>query len=251
MARLLPVAVACLVLTGTVAPLRASAGEWSSPVIGGGGGDPFSVRCEPGEYLIGLDARVGDDLDQVGSVCAKAKHDGTRKERSASRGGGGGAGGAPERLVCPDDAPFVRSLAVSVEGMDSMMVNGVQVECGPLAGPLPRRVAGYNLLSASGPIHRGGGGIGVSHAEWGDETYACPDGMAPVGVHGRAGAMVDALGLMCATVETPPPPTPVAEQKLRKGVERDAVTAPAPELEPPPPPSGVQEKLRRGPLIAP
>jgi hypothetical protein len=251
MARLVPVAVAALALAGTVGPLRASAGEWSSPVLGGGGGDPFSARCEPGEYLIGLDARVGDDLDQVGAVCAKVKHDGTRKERSASRGGGGGGGGSPQRLVCPDDAPFVRSLAVDVEGVDGMMVNGASVECGPLAGPLPRRVAGYNLLSASGPIHRGGGGIGISDVDWDDATYVCPDAMAPVGVHGRAGAMVDALGLMCATIETPPPPSPVAEQKLRKGVERDAVTAPAPEPAAPPPPSAVQEKVRRGPLTAP
>jgi hypothetical protein len=249
MACTLRLAVAALALAA--ASPRASAGEWSSPVAGGGGGEPFSARCEPGEYLVGLDARVGDDLDRVGPVCAKAKPDGTRKDRLVSRGGGGGSGGAPQRIVCPDDAPFVRRVGVGFEGVDNLMVDAAFVTCGPLVGPLPRAVGGYNVLAASGSIHRGGGGIGISDIKWGDQEYDCPDGMTPVGLHGRAGAMVDALGVMCATLEAPPPPSPVAEPKLRKGVERDAVKSAPAEPAPPAPEPVLQEKLRRGPLTAP
>lgn len=171
--------------------------DWPTPATGGGGGAAASARCPAGTYLIGLQARIGDDIDAIGPICAQPLTTGEIVGVSRPQAFGG-AGGTAREAICPQSAPFVRSMFVSAEGDDTVVLNGVVITCGPLTGPLPRAVDGYNRLALNGPTYRPSQGLFVTDgAKSASGTAECPSHMAPAGVHGRAGAMVDALGLIC------------------------------------------------------
>jgi hypothetical protein len=172
--------------------------DWASPVVGGKGGDSFVLRCPAGQFLVGLNIRLGDDLDAVAPVCA-APREGGRSELLglAERGG---AGGEPRELLCPEGRPFVRELEVQAEGRATVLVNALQLHCGPLRGALmSQKVEGYDTLYAAGPYLWDWCTLPAGCAK----KLMCPSHMAVVGVHGRAGLMIDGLGIVCATVPTP------------------------------------------------
>jgi hypothetical protein len=162
--------IACIAMSGS-----AHADSVLS-VIGGAGGGGFSARCPGDERLIGISVRRGDDLDANGS---RDPHVAARDSQH------GGDGGRADNIVCAAKNPVVVGLWVTFEGGDRRYVNDVGLSCGSPAG----RPAG------SSP----GGIAGMQY---------CPTGQVGAGLHGRSGAMVDALGLICAAAMAPPPPPP-------------------------------------------
>lgn len=190
-------------LAGLAGPTAAAEPNWSSPTVGGSGGERAASRCPRGQHVIGFVTRVGADLDAIGSVCAEAVADGTRR---GFDGGGwvGGTGGTLGMVLCPESAPFVRELRISAEGEETVVVNQVSFDCGPLEGPMPRLVNGYNRLGVSGEAWYSESPILAQNPSYANDTFSCPDGMALIGVHGRAGALVDALGVICGTAVTAP-----------------------------------------------
>lgn len=177
--------------------------DWPSPTVGGTGGETATSRCPRGHHVIGFVARVGADLDAIGVVCSEGVSDGSRRELSGGRPIGG-RGGTPSFLLCPESAPFVRELRISAEGESTVVVNQVSFDCGPLVGPMPRLVNGYNRLGVSGEAWYSESPIHAQNPTYIHDTFSCPDGMALVGVHGRTGALVDALGVVCGAVVLAP-----------------------------------------------
>ncbi|UIJ44336.1 hypothetical protein LZK98_14840 [Sphingomonas cannabina] len=193
------VAVAAALVSGT--PASAGEADWSSPVVGGRGGTSAALRCPAGSYLAGVVARIGDDMDAIGPICAQALT--TGGIYPAGRPGTlGGTGGRLREFACPASAPFVRKATIGAEGSRTIVVNSIEIRCGPLSGPMPQPVLEYNYVLLSGPNYYsssllpGTGGNSLSYSNLAE----CPSHMAPVGLHGRAGAMVDALGIICGEI---------------------------------------------------
>ena len=186
-------------------PTGSELDEWRTPVHGGPGGVPFEDACESGSYLAGIEARVGRDVDAVAPVCARLRPDGSR---GAVVTGSlhGGSGGDHQRLVCPERYPFVRTLRVDWEGQETLVLDMIGFACGPMRGPLPRRVPGFNYLAASGPpaVAKSDFIFVSEDVPRGHASVDCPDGFAYAGLHGRAYAMVDALGAICREIPATP-----------------------------------------------
>lgn len=162
-----------------MSPARAD--EYLKP-IGGGGGSPFEARCASSEVLIGLELRVGDYIDAVRPLCATAYG---ARDVGAQSGSGwhGGSGGALTRIACPNEQPIANGMFVGTDITDTRIVNNVLMYCG--VGDA-RRISVY---ARPGPPD--------SIAATYDDTQGCPVGQVAIGVHGRSGMLLDAIGLIC------------------------------------------------------
>ncbi|MGK6320483.1 hypothetical protein [Sphingomonas sp. DT-204] len=192
------VAIIAVLMSGTAA--IAGEADWRSSPVGGGGGTPVAVRCPAGSYLVGVQARIGDDMDAIGPICARALT--TGEANPAGRPGSlGGTGGTPREFTCPPSAPFVRRATILADGARTIVANGIEVRCGPLTGPMPRTVNGYNQAFFAGPTYFSNSILpGTTPSKSLSSSVECPSHMAPVGLHGRAGAVVDALGFICGEI---------------------------------------------------
>jgi hypothetical protein len=160
--------------------------------IGGGGGSPVSVRCPPGTFLLGLDARAGDDVDSVHPVCGwdTGNPPGRIATASPTASMGGRGGASTLGVRCPDETPFVRGLQVRAEGEVTIVVDRIDVLCGRLSGPLPPAVDGQTRFFLASRQQNNANAI--------NESATCPPRFVGAGIHGRHGALVDAIGLICA-----------------------------------------------------
>ena len=182
--------------------------------IGGAGGGQFQARCRDGELLAGFELRAGDDVDAIRPLCVTAY--GPRDTSAASDSAwNGGQGGGPAHVVCPRHTPIVTGLFVFAEGMDTIVVNNIHLFCSlavdPKAGDSPAAIF-------DAPGYRNESWFRYSGIS--SDTQRCPPGQAAVGVHGRSGIWLDAIGLICATPRltvksigrigtgTPAPPRP-------------------------------------------
>lgn len=158
----------------------ACADDYLNP-IGGGGGGQFNARCSSGEFLIGVELRKGDYVDAIRPLCASANGP---HEASVGASGDwhGGTGGRITNITCARNDPFVNGALVSLEEQDRTIVSDIALTCGSAAG---RQInAGGGLLSADEALARG--------------LQYCATSEVAVGVHGRSGLYLDAIGLICA-----------------------------------------------------
>jgi hypothetical protein len=192
--------------------------------IGGEGGGQFQEHCANNDLLIGFELRVGDDVDAIRPLCVPAygsRHVGAAVFTTGSglitnnadssapwgisqrleSGWHGGTGGGLTRILCPNDQPIVTGMFVAAEGVDTVIVNNIHLFC---AEASPTRVdsehpaaifdaPAYRASSAVFGIGRGG-----SQPYRDNNTQRCPGGTVAVGVHGRSGKWLDAIGLICA-----------------------------------------------------
>lgn len=224
---------------------HAWADEYLDP-IGGPGGGKFQVLCPGGQLLIGFDLRVADDVDAMRPVCATAY--GPNVVDDVSQGNWyGGTGGRFHAAICPSDRPIVYGLSVRAEGVDTIIVNTIALDCGlaaetQLAKQDPNRsdpgFSGPSYMPASQTriwLGYGIGGGGKRATGLGDRQH-CPIGQVAVGVHGRSGIWLDAIGLICGEPRmagnghAPPSPLPkknIAEQATKTGLTPASKTAAA------------------------
>ena len=174
------------------------------PPIGGGGGNQFARFCSsPDDHnhhllLTGVGLRTGDDVDAIQPICVEAygpadvgpavvkgveggNHESLRKGRWF-----GGQGGGPGRLLCPPDTPIVIGMYVRAEGTEITSVNNIHLFCGVAAAA--------QKLSASPNAVFDAPNISSGVVEG---TQYCPPGLVAVGINGRYGQFVDAVGLTC------------------------------------------------------
>lgn len=180
---------------------------------GGEGGAQYVARCPAGDVLTGFDLRVGDDVDAIRPLC-RAAHGPTQTgpvEPYPSQFGGNGGG--PRRIVCPDDAPLIVGMGVKAEGVKTIIVNNVHLYCGSVAvNQAP--TANPSVVFDGPPAHYSDAII----AQTGNSVQyrgsalpqTCPEDLVAVGINGRSGMWLDAVGLICGAL--PPaarPPAPL------------------------------------------
>ncbi len=211
-------------------------GQVRLPTIGGGGGGQFEAACPAGENLAGVELRAADDVDAIAPVCVAFSGPTDHAQIHLTSGSGlvpihggeplvpsfqvapgwnGGPGGRIVPLLCPRDLPVVTGMDVAAEGVDTVVVNNIHLFCGRAVAT--QSPAAYPSAVFDGPSYtasQGWGGIGVggeaAHGTSGSDR--CPAGQVAVGVYGRSGVWLDAIGLICdaATVWRPPVQGPPA-----------------------------------------
>lgn len=170
------------------------------PATGGPGGGQYAARCAAGEILTGFDLRTGDDVDAIQPLCTVPRGPGEAGPIQPYPAKFGGNGGGARRLICPGNTPLVVGMAVAAEGVKTVIVNNIHLFCGAaLAGQAP---AANPTVMFDGPpaqysdaIIFETGNI-VQHYD-SEGTQTCPAGLVAVGINGRSGKWLDAVGLIC------------------------------------------------------
>jgi hypothetical protein len=183
------------------------------PIQGGRGGVAFRQQCGEHEYLVGFEARGMSWADAIRISCARhALPRYTVGPATAPLGFKGGSGGTLRTARCPSPAEAVAGIEIVVTGSrgtlsvndDPQLVTGFHFWCGRLAPPHERNEQRYELLSAAHFLASGSSGVFSTGRE---VTFpvpqSCPAGTLAVGLQGRAGQYVDAVGLICGAAPTP------------------------------------------------
>ena len=179
--------------------------------LGGDGGGQFIAYCPAGQNLTGFELRAADDVDAIRPVCVVSysatdisappltKDSGlVHREVPGSvygievlaPGWYGGTGGQIVQVLCPASTPIVIGMDVAAEGADTVVVNNIHLFCG-------RAVTGQTPPSSPSAIFDA-----PRYKQWVMPTpvsQRCPADQVAIGVHGRSGIWLDAVGLICAT----------------------------------------------------
>jgi hypothetical protein len=187
--------VICFVTAGAVwaAGVTRAAGQQPDVLlapVGGSGGNSFHARCAPAEHLMGFNLRAGHDIDAVQPICGSTSNASGPMRIGREMPRFGGDGGEPRQVICPSQTPVVIAMDVWAEGVRGTMLNGIRLYCGVVT-------AQQILSEVPSAYFDAPGSMLVADAAMKLALKACPGGLIPVGVHGRAGARVDALGLIC------------------------------------------------------
>jgi hypothetical protein len=187
-----------LVLLVFSAMLPAAALAGNTPLFGGPGGEAVNFSCRDGDYLVGLMGRVGDWMDQVRAICAPWWAD--QRKFGVTVPGipfGTSRGGSMFERTCPRGYAIagLRGWYIVGDEHQAKFIANLTASCVAVEPPWDRQEFTVGAL-AYGQKHGGytpnyGGG------------QACPAGELAVGLHGRAGLFVDALGLVCAPAPRP------------------------------------------------
>jgi hypothetical protein len=163
------------------------------PVQGGPGGDPFRSTCASGDFLVGIYVRSGAWIDAIGLKCATFNRaQGKFGHPPYNRPFHGGNGGEDHERVCPANSFITRiKFGFTRAGRSPKFIEYVQQSC--------RRVGDGSLTSVD--CMETGEGCWEFHPTASNLRALrseCPRGAAAIGVVGRAGRFVDAIGLVCA-----------------------------------------------------
>ena len=171
---------------------------------GGPGGDPFSVSCGDGRQLVGLFVGYGDWIDQVRPICGIWSTDSHRFQNiETGRSFGTSPGPIASEHRCPRGYSIV-SLSIWPTLDDDrqlQFVDDILVDCETIEPP--QELFTLEIRSSEtdpGKFVR-------------DHYYGrCPEPQVAVGIHGRAGQFVDALGLVCGAPPHSPGAVPPGQQ---------------------------------------
>ena len=214
--------------------------DWILEPIGGGGGDKFVGRCPQGQLLAGFELRTGDNVDSIRVICVAAY--GPADAGPPVTGGerfGGDGGSRTEQLVCRREAaPIVIAMYVDWRGYDTPVVRKIHLFCGAaVVTQNPRQIPDATFDGRKADLSAKADVFGTATPYHGyDGRQHCPDEFAPVGINGRAGALLDAVGLICGALKLtpkPPPPPPKPEPEPVKALGRVKLppgTTPGPSL---------------------
>ena len=170
-------------------------------------GSPIRVVC-PGGYLVGFHGRIGSWIDNFQIVCAS--FDAARRQfvnaTPMTPTFGLSQGGAPAEVLCNGDEAVRTITAHDTKGDGpSDVMHTIEFTCvlPTLHFPDKKKYAGAGPIEGR-PIFFGTSFTGVFSQE-------CPANELAIGMAGRFGRFVDALGLICGpppslAVALPPPP---------------------------------------------
>ena len=179
-----------LATVGTLGALRSpSLADTSLPAIGSGGGTAFTRRCPAGHVLSGMRWRQGLVVDAIGIKCRPVGSDGELGAEitvGTMVGGSGGTFGSASCRHFSADQPF----PIIVEELAGGAGVGLAVltfYCRPWYKE--PRIFGGGSATSQVDVRRGGAVTTLR---------TCPNSDSPaVGIHGRHGSIVDAVGLIC------------------------------------------------------
>jgi hypothetical protein len=165
-------------------------------ILGGSGGNSYEYICGPGRVLVGFRGYTGVWIDSVQAVCAKIDANGVSDAQTE----GPVFGGNPNvfnSAICPDGT-VIAGLALS-NNKDNPFLGYISPVCARLFTrdflPNPSRaMKGSGRLASEGGRT---GPLGIFSVYGAAITQECPGTTVAVGIHGRAGKFLDALGLIC------------------------------------------------------
>ena len=182
---------ACWSVWAARTPLPALPGK-EFPPFGAPGDAGFRDICPAGQYLVGFGVRSGKWIDQLAIICAELRVDGTTGQqwRGPPRGGNGGS--AYDKTCGPNE--IVTGVAFLMTSKNRQ-VRELDFHCDSMTSPAIQ----YNLI------------IGNQATVFPNINQFCPSGEAVVGVQGRYGKHVNAVGVICDRIReiVVQPPRPV------------------------------------------
>jgi hypothetical protein len=179
------------------------------PPMGGPGGSQFFARCANGDILNGVELRTGNDVDGIRPICASSRAPTSIGPRNVFSVGYGGDGGGVSRVVCPDNAPAIAGLRVGYEGEKTTIINNVHLYCSVVLPNQPLTTHPTAVFDGPRIVHTDPGpltGYDPVFVNWDQES--CPKGLVPVGINGRSGVWLDAVGLICGAMPFDPSKIP-------------------------------------------
>jgi hypothetical protein len=203
------------------------------PPLGGPGGSQFVARCPQGQLLTGFELRTGDDVDAIRPLCVTAYGPRETSDASLTTGSGlitiykdpwgtkfdlvklesgwyGGTGGGIRNIICPQDAPIVTGMFVGWEGRKIYTVNNIHLFCGVAATTqTPSEFPSAVFDGPATPLGDSFLALGDDSVSADNSTQRCPAGLVAVGINGRSGKWLDAVGLICAPPKLRPELGPV------------------------------------------
>lgn len=190
---------AAAVLVAAASP----AGATVTQAIGGPGGGAFTLQCPDGEMAAGVAARAGAWVDAMTVLCKRPIGDIHQIAWT------GGNNGGPQETYCPPGLGITSVFLTFTRGNDlpREYVNTIGIICG---NSEDRNMTASCILSGdtlAGELlekctYRSGGGF--SNPMIRADTLACPDDEVLLGVHGRSGLYVDAIGAICGPAPRAP-----------------------------------------------
>lgn len=159
-------------------------------LVGGNGGSDFREQCPQDWALAGVHVTLGVDVNSISPVCSPALP-GTGDDETRQLGTYGYAKNRPGTASCLPD--FVQGMEVSSSPVN--IVHDLKLVCAGADGGT--HTASIMTADGTQPLTPGGTAQGTGRTE-------CPAGEIAVGLYGRHGSSVDALGLVCGTVSAPP-----------------------------------------------
>lgn len=185
-----------LLAIGSALPGAAFGANLLSKVIGGPGGAVFADYCRLNDLMIGFNYTAGKALNTFAAVCQSQKNGVLTGTAYGGRTWGAAAENGVEGDVRCPGGQAVRGLSVFLD--NNQDIHHLRTTCGPL---LPNTGQSVYL-----PATRTVGGQAVPTSS----SAGCPSGSIAVGVQGRYGALIDAIGLICSTFSfhQSPAPTP-------------------------------------------
>jgi hypothetical protein len=163
-----------------------------SECFGGPGGHTFRWRCPEGEGLAGLNGRLRSNK-MLGSLRPKCRSLGPDKANDTHSGPdiGSAGGGGYYSVSCSSKA-----MMVGLAGASGQYVDRLDLLCAQSAD---RKTNETRIWGPSDvQVVEGGGGEGGDSFRW-----RCPTDEVAVGVKGRHGHWIDAVGLLCDTPHSP------------------------------------------------
>lgn len=211
---LFSVLLACL---AGVLPDEAQADSFLRPV-GGVGGSSFRAFCPAGQNLHGVELRAGDTIDAIRPICVASFGPREFSRPILTSGSGletvpsplsikvqrvvsgwyGGPGGGITPVLCPDITPIVIGLTVYDQGDPDRVVNSIYIYCGQALPVQTASTAQLNLTPSNQYKGRWDRENPKTWGSLGGTAMICPPGEVAIGIHGRSGDVLDALGLICA-----------------------------------------------------
>jgi len=176
-----------------LAPLLAAQ---DSKIVGGSGGTRYLIRCPVGSIVTGLRISSGAWIDRITPFCAQVKDVLTGSWDWNKNYPVGGAGKEHLGNTTRDYKCAQREVLKGFRGTAGNYVNSLILQCYTLG----RSWGTWSFESRA--LAKAGGSGGTSF-----DTQRCGGAMPAVGIQGRAGAFVDAFGLVCEYI-LPIAPTP-------------------------------------------
>ena len=175
-------------------PIEASAQRENTPRAGGNGGTSFSLEC-PQNMILGLRGRAGNFIDQVRGVCSKYDAAGQRIGSTAltNPASAGGTGGGEWEMMCGGQTALT-----SIGGRAGLVVDQLFRAC--------KTVAPSGLATA--PAFADGIKVG-GNSSAPVFNLPCPNDKFADRIVGRAGNLVDQIGLSCI-------PAPLAATRIKQ-----------------------------------
>jgi hypothetical protein len=223
-------AIAFTLASAFAASLATPAQSIDLPVQGSGRGGPFRIACPGGSFMTGFEGRTGAWIDHFRIVCASfdASTRQLTNPLAVAATIGVSGGGGPSSAACPSGWAISGIQYQETKGDGPSDVgHSIGFTCAATVGT--ERVARhFGPLSTPEERSKPFSPLGTPFGSAGYDPSVCPGGEFAIGLYGRSGKFVDAIGLICVPLPAAPipqaaTPAPTAEPKPLRLINIDRV----------------------------